>query len=175
MKKLTFLLLTITIALSSIHCTSDNKVQFVQKENQIDVMYDGKLITSYLHGADLLKPALYPVNSPSGASLTRDYPFKEVEGESNDHPHHTGMYFTYASNGEVNGDSFWNVHPIPPQIKHIETLKAEDGILTAQIHTVVGNEKCNERTSTSARVCRSTTTDRRIYERVLPEGTCRKR
>lgn len=140
MKKISFLLYVVAIAPVLFSCNSGSKVEFIEKENQIDVMYEGKLITSYLHSADLLKPCLYPVNSPSGETLTRDYPFKEIEGESNDHPHHTGMYFTYASKGEVNGDNFWNVHPVPPQIKHIEVLEIEqernEGELTTLIHWI---------------------------------------
>ena len=50
------------------------------------------------------------------------------------------MYFTYASKGEVNGDNFWNMHPIPPQIKHIEVLEMEseknEGELTTLIHWI---------------------------------------
>jgi len=134
MKKL--ILFAILIALFFTNCSTGNKVEFIEKENQIDVVIDGRLITSYLHGPDLLKPCLYPVNSPSGEILTRSYPFKEVEGESKDHPHHTGMYFTYASNGEVNGDSFWNIHPVPPQIKHIKVLETESGKNEGEITTL---------------------------------------
>jgi hypothetical protein len=145
MKKLTFLFLFTAISLMNISCNSGSKVEFVEKENQIDVLYEGQLITSYLHGADLLKPCLFPVNSPSGETLTRAYPFKEIEGESNDHPHHTGAYFTYASNGEVNGDSFWNLHPVPPQIKHIKVLEKEqeknEGEITTLSHWISSENK----------------------------------
>jgi len=134
MKKLT--LFAILIALFFTSCSTGNKVEFIEKENQIDVVINEKLITSYLHGPDLLKPCLYPVNSPSGEILTRSYPFKELEGESKDHPHHTGMYFTYASKGEVNGDSFWNIHPVPPQIKHIKVLETESGKNEGEITTL---------------------------------------
>lgn len=127
MKKLTSFILIITGFLLCTSCNTGNRVEFIEKENQIDVVIDGQLITSYLHGSDLLKPCLYPVNSPSGETLTRSYPFKEIEGESADHPHHTGAYFTYASKGEVNGDSFWNLHDVPPQIKHIKVLEIEQG------------------------------------------------
>lgn len=145
MSKLTFFILINVTTLLFTSCNSGSKVEFIEKENQIDVLFEGKLITSYLHGSDLLKPCLYPVNSPSGETLTRSYPFKEIEGESNDHPHHTGMYFTYASNGEVNGDSFWNLHPVPPQIKHIEVLEMEseknEGELTTLSHWINSDSK----------------------------------
>ncbi|GIT04949.1 MAG: hypothetical protein CM1200mP29_03600 [Verrucomicrobiota bacterium] len=37
--------------------------------------------------------------------MTRNYPFKEVEGEAKDHVHHASLWFTH---GEVNGISFWH-------------------------------------------------------------------
>lgn len=140
MKKLTFFVLIIATVFLYPSCNKGNRVEFVEKKNQIDVVVNGQLITSYLHGSDLLKPCLFPVNSPSGETVTRSYPFEEIEGESSDHPHHTGMYFTYASKGEVNGDSFWNLHDVPPQIKHIKVLDIEEerneGELTTLSHWI---------------------------------------
>ncbi|MBT3385405.1 MAG: PmoA family protein [Prolixibacteraceae bacterium] len=145
MKKLTIFLFIIALALVQIGCNTGSKVEFIEKENQIDVMFEGKLITSYLHGSDLLKPCLYPVKAPSGAVLTRAYPFEEIEGETSDHPHHTGLYFTYASKGEVNGDSFWNLHDVPPQIKHIKVLDIEqeknEGKITTLSHWINRNNQ----------------------------------
>jgi hypothetical protein len=44
--------------------------------------------------------------SPSGTHLTRQVPLvKGVEGESDDHPHHIGFWFTH---GDVNGKDFWH-------------------------------------------------------------------
>ena len=99
------------------------KIEFIQGQDQIDVMIKGELFTSYMYGNNLLKPCLYPVMSPSGEFVTRAYPFREIEGETSDHKHHTGVYFTYGSKGEVNGNSFWNFHDIPPQIKHVRVLE----------------------------------------------------
>jgi len=118
-----------------------NDIHFVQKDDQVDVMAGDKLITSFLYGDHLSKPMLYPVYAPSGAMITRSYPFKYVEGETHDHPHHTGVYFTYGSNKEVNGTSFWhNEHDKPPfdnernlpQIRLIEMTdkKVEKGVGT---------------------------------------------
>ena len=131
------LFFTILIAIFlGIGCNPGSNVEFIQKENQIDVLVEGQLITSYLHGNDLLKPCLYPVKTLSGEVVTRAYPFKEIEGESTDHPHHTGAYFTYGSKGEVNGDHFWNMHDIPPQIKHIEVLETGTGKNVGKVTTV---------------------------------------
>ncbi|MEX2564606.1 MAG: PmoA family protein [Cyclobacteriaceae bacterium] len=103
------------------------QVSFVQTEEQINIMAGDKMVSSYKIGEDLLKPYLFPIRSPSGEVVTRGYPIQEIQGESKDHPHHTGLYFTYGSKEEVNGNSFWNLHEIPPQIKHMEVLEIEEG------------------------------------------------
>lgn len=121
---ISFILLTLSLNFS---CQNRSNIEFIQKENQIDVIINGQHFTSYLHGINLLKPCLYPVTAPSGEVVTRSYPFQEKEGESRDHPHHTGVYFTYASKGEVNGDSFWNMHDVPPQIRHVKILETKEG------------------------------------------------
>lgn len=112
--------LTIFLALVSF-CTTGSapaeRITFVEKENQIDVMIDGSLFTSYMFVDTLTKPILWPVHSPDGTVLTRAYPFGDVEGEATDHPHHTGIFFTYD---KVNDAGFWNNTTSPPQIKHVD-------------------------------------------------------
>jgi len=100
--------------------STNQKVSFVKGDNKIDVLFDGKLFTSYRYANDLTKPILYPVYAPSGIMVNRAYPFAEVPGESKDHPHHTGIFFTYD---EVNSDGFWNNVTSPPQIKHINVTE----------------------------------------------------
>jgi hypothetical protein len=113
-------------------CSGGPKVEFSQAEDRIDVLVDGRILNSYLYGGHLAKPVLYPVMSPSGEVVTRWYPLKEVEGESHDHPHHTGVSFTYGSNGEVNGNSYWgNVNVLPPltigdSVAHIKQVEVQE-------------------------------------------------
>lgn len=118
-------------------CAAWAKVAFVPGEDKIDVAVDGKLFTSYRYGGELTKPILYPVKSPSGIMVNRGFPFERIEGESSDHPHHTGIFFTYD---KVNEDGFWNNTTSPPQIKHIETAKIEgedgEGKLSTVMHWV---------------------------------------
>ena len=90
---ISFVFYIITININSF----GNGVEFLEQDGRIDVIYNGQLVTSYLTDPALLKPCLYPVKSPSGETITRAYPFKDVEGESKDHPHHTGLYFTYGT------------------------------------------------------------------------------
>ena len=101
-------------------CQKGPRITFQQQEYQIDVMVDGQHMTTYQFDPDLPKPILYPVKSPSGVVVNRHFPMKMVEGESRDHPHHTGLFFTYD---EVNADGFWNNTEIPPQIRHIKMGK----------------------------------------------------
>jgi hypothetical protein len=111
-------------------------IKFVQDTNKIDVLIGGNLFTTYRYGSEQTKPILYPVSSPSGILLTRRFPFEIVPGESNDHPHHAGIFFTYD---KVNNDGFWNNRTSPPQVKHIKTTKMENGRLSTISHWVGKN------------------------------------
>ena len=130
-------------------CTSQPAIEFQKNGQKITVMTDGKMITEYVFDSTLSRPVLHPLFSPSGAKVTRDYPFRDIEGESHEHPHHTGVYFTYGSDGEVNGNSFWyNPHDRPPfspgiklpgihhqEITGLETSNGK-GTITAMNHWV---------------------------------------
>jgi len=99
--------LNLTLALSllsAVSLSADLQINLMQKDKNLQVIIDGKLFTEY-HG-DTRVPCLYPLMSPSGTHLTRQYPFvKGVAGEKSDHPHHTGFWFTH---GNVNGHDFWH-------------------------------------------------------------------
>jgi hypothetical protein len=77
----------------------------VQRDgNNLKVAIDGKLFTQYR--SDTWVPCLYPLMSPDGTHLTRQFPFeKNVAGEEKDHPHHIGFWFTH---GSVNDSDFWH-------------------------------------------------------------------
>jgi hypothetical protein len=114
-------------------CVTGADIKFVQDINKIDILIGGNLFTTYRYGSELTKPILYPVKSPSGIVLTRGFPFEIIPGESNDHPHHMGIFFTYD---KVNNDGFWNNTTSPPQVKHIKTTKMENGQLSTISHWV---------------------------------------
>ncbi len=73
---------------------------------QYVVTIGGKHFTNYCYGeAFSHKPAFYPVMSPNGVRVNREYPMVAgIPGESADHPHHTSLTFTYD---ETNGNNFW--------------------------------------------------------------------
>lgn len=74
-------------------------------QKQVDVLYNNRLLTAYCYYDSSRKPVLFPVNTVSGVTVTRGYPFRMVPGERTDHPHHTGIWLNYES---VNGLDFWN-------------------------------------------------------------------
>ncbi len=50
------------------------------------------------------RPYFYPMNTLSGISVTRNYPMKDVDGETHDHPHHTSVWSAW---GDINGVDNW--------------------------------------------------------------------
>ena len=72
---------------------------------KVDIVYDGKVLTSYCYFDSTEKPVLFPVKTVSGITVTRGYPVAPREGERTDHPHHLGIWLNYES---VNGLDFWN-------------------------------------------------------------------
>jgi hypothetical protein len=72
---------------------------------QVDVLYNGKLLTAYCYYDSIMKPFLYPVNTLDGVTITRGYPIAPRAGDRTDHPHHVGIWMNYES---VNGLDFWN-------------------------------------------------------------------
>jgi hypothetical protein len=80
------------------------QVGVVAQKGQVDVTIDGKPYTTFYFGTETMKPYLHPLLAGSGKQVTRSYPMAEVAGESKDHPHHRGLWF---SHGDVNGWDFW--------------------------------------------------------------------
>ncbi len=76
--------------------------------DKIDVEIDGKPFTTFYSGAEAWKPYLSPLRSASGKIVTRHFPMEQVAGESHDHPHHRGLWFSYD---DVNGVKFWENDP----------------------------------------------------------------
>jgi hypothetical protein len=96
------------ILLCSVKCMSQQKGFSIvpdKEKKQVNILYNGKLLTAYCYYDSSRKPVLFPVNTVDGITVTRSYPFKMVPGERTDHPHHTGIWLNYES---VNGLDFWN-------------------------------------------------------------------
>lgn len=79
-----------------------------QVPNKIEIDVDGKPFTTFNSGADANKPYLWPLRSADGKLVTRRWPMEKDTGESHDHPHHRGLWFSYD---DVNGIHFWGNDP----------------------------------------------------------------
>jgi hypothetical protein len=90
----------------------------------IEVSIEGKPFTTFQYGAAVAKPYLAPVRSASGRVVTRGFPMEEIAGESRDHLHHTGLWFSYD---DVNGVKLWENHPTytKPRMGREVVTKAE--------------------------------------------------
>src|SRR5215467_10583636 len=77
--------------------------------DHISVVIDGKPFTDFFLGSTAPKPYLWPLRAATGTVVTRGYPIDaSVPGETHDHPHHRGLWFTH---GDVNGWNFWAGEP----------------------------------------------------------------
>ena len=73
-------------------------------DNRIAITIDGQPFSTLYLGKDFPKPFMAPLMSASGEIVTRRFPMEKVEGESDDHQHHRGLFVGY---GEINGLNFW--------------------------------------------------------------------
>jgi len=81
---------------------------FSIEPGRVSVTINGKPYTSLFLAPDGNKPYLYPLSTASGIVVTRHFPMETVAGETNDHPHHRGLFFAH---GDVNGVNFWATEP----------------------------------------------------------------
>ena len=86
----------------------------------ISVEIKGKPFTQFFIGPETNKPYLHPLRSASGKIVTRGYPMEDVPGETRDHPHHRGLWF---SHGDVNGLDFWGNETRGPKFGRIVLAK----------------------------------------------------
>jgi len=100
---------------------------------KVDVLYNGKLFSSYIYPVDFEKPVLYPIYTAKGTVITRGFPRDPRPNERVDHPHHVGAWFNF---GDVNGLDFWNnSYAIPEDkksgygsIRHREIVSTQNGL-----------------------------------------------
>ncbi len=91
------------IALIALATPLQAQFVFSEKDGMIELHNGEKLVTALRN--DYRFPYLYPVYSPSGANVVRNWPMKpDVPGEEQDHPHHRGIWLAH---GSVNGHDFW--------------------------------------------------------------------
>ena len=88
--------------------TCSAQVRFSRSEGEIGIRIDGWPFSTLHFGPQTTKPFLHPLRAADGTVVTRAYPMEDIEGESKDHPHHRGLWF---SHGDVNGIDFWANEP----------------------------------------------------------------
>ncbi len=81
-----------------------NGVVIAKNGLNLDIRINNDLFTRYDNSTGPNKPYFYPIKL-GGKSMTRHWPLEKVDGETNDHPHHRGLWFTH---GEVNGVDYWS-------------------------------------------------------------------
>ena len=124
------------VMMGTVSCGSAQKgIEIVPDDAQrkIDVLYDGKLFTSYIYPADMEKPVLYPIYTSKGTVITRGFPRDPRPNERVDHPHHVGAWLNF---GDVNGLDFWNnSYAVPASkkpeygaIRHRNIVSVQSGI-----------------------------------------------
>ncbi|MDR2039158.1 MAG: PmoA family protein [Bacteroidales bacterium] len=105
MSKISFFVLLLCVLAACGNNRKGVEVIVDDAQKKVDVLYDGKLFTSYIYPSDLEKPVLYPINTAEGTVITRGFPRDPRPNERVDHPHHVGLWFNF---GDVNGLDFWN-------------------------------------------------------------------
>lgn len=112
------------------------QVRFSPDSIAVDI--DGKPFTTFHYGSEANKPYLWPLRSASGKTVTRHYPQQIVAGESQDHLHHRGLWFSYD---DVNGVKFWENDPsyTKPNIGRIvvRTATWKDGNKSGTLHAIM--------------------------------------
>jgi hypothetical protein len=100
------------------------EVKLTRQGDRIEVEVGGKPFTVFYAGGEAPKPYLHPLVTATGKRITRAFPMEQVEGETRDHPHHRGLWFTH---GDVNGYDFWvNEKSDKPEVR------AKRGVIVLQ-------------------------------------------
>lgn len=79
-------------------------LRVARREGAVDVVLNGQKLTSLEFGTTWDKPFLYPLQTPSGVTLSRGWPVAERPDDSKDHVWHRGLFFGH---GDINGVDFW--------------------------------------------------------------------
>ncbi|MGE3174175.1 MAG: DUF6807 family protein [Planctomycetota bacterium] len=78
--------------------------QVAAAADRVDVTFDGAPFCGYRPTGGR-RPVIWPLFAPSGAAVTRAFPFAQVDGEPRDHPHHESLWFAVADANGVDFDA----------------------------------------------------------------------
>ncbi|MDQ3622064.1 MAG: PmoA family protein, partial [Verrucomicrobiota bacterium] len=99
-----------------------------QPYEQVSFQRDGVELARYHYGPGLKRPFVFPLNGPSGRSLTRMGHPRDPQS----HSHHNSVWLSHQNAGEVN---FWEDRP-GPRIAHQRMQRMEDGEDSASIEVL---------------------------------------
>lgn len=94
MKRIMIILLA--LLLSKEFTNAQSKISAVKVGDKIDITIDNLFFTSYIFAGNEKYPYFYPVNGPSGASVT--------SMRNGTYPHHSSLFFGCD---KVNGGNYW--------------------------------------------------------------------
>lgn len=94
MKRIVIILMTLLLSNGFIH--AQVKISAVRVGDKIDITIDNLFFTSYIFAGNEKYPFFYPVNGPSGASVT--------SMRNGTYPHHSSLFFGCD---RVNGGNYW--------------------------------------------------------------------
>ena len=94
MKKFYLLLITFFLLINTVQ--AQPKLKAEKKGDQIDVYIGNKFFTSYIFSPTEKYPFFFPVNGPSGATVT--------SMRNGQYPHHSSLFFGCD---KVNGGNYW--------------------------------------------------------------------
>ncbi|MCW5966042.1 MAG: PmoA family protein [Bryobacterales bacterium] len=124
------------LTLAATAATLCAQVRFHPEDQSISI--DGKPFTTLHRGEEAAKPFLAPIYSASGKIVTRRFPMERIDGESRDHLHHRGLWFSY---NDVNGVRFWENDPsyTRPNLGRIvlRDVKWKDGAESGTLSTTM--------------------------------------
>lgn len=100
------------------------KIDVKELNELIEVKAEDEIITNYYFGNKYARPFLYPIIGPYGKGVTRNFPMKNVEGETNDHLHHKSVWTAY---GDVNGVDDWSEEQGHGKIIHKKFIELTGG------------------------------------------------
>lgn len=113
-----------TYRLTPAKASPGSGVELKQNGGNLDFLVNGTLFTRYDTTTGPTKPYFYPLNGPTGKPVVRRWPMENVPGETTDHPHHRGLWFTH---GEMNDVDFWTEGPAKGKTIHTAYEAAESG------------------------------------------------
>jgi len=70
-----------------------------------EIRAGGEPFATLRFGPDERTPAVFPLFAPGTRLVLRSFAFERVDGETDDHPHHRGLWFAH---GDVDGHDFWH-------------------------------------------------------------------